>query len=109
MNSFEYDRSYPEVNDGISYAAHTLMAVEGHGAGRQMIRFRSWPKISPMGYMLTPIFSFLAAMAAIDQSWLVFVILVITTGFIAVRSLGDCAVATASYLNALKQLMIGGT
>ena len=45
----------------------------------------------------------LTAMAAMDQAWMVSVILGLAAAGLAVRVLGDCAIAMASSLWALEQ------
>jgi hypothetical protein len=41
-----FDRWDLEVRGGLGGAARTRVAVEEHGAGRQLIRLRSWPRPS---------------------------------------------------------------
>ncbi|MGH7801473.1 MAG: glycosyltransferase [Thermodesulfobacteriota bacterium] len=99
-----YDKWDLEIRGGLFGSLRILCAVEDHGGGKQMIRLRSWPKISPMGFVLTLFFTVLAIFASIDKAWYMYVILGVTASLTAVRSFGDCAVSTASFLKAIKQL-----
>jgi len=99
----DYDSWDLKIHGGLFGALRIRIAVEEHAGGRQMIRLRSWPKISRLGFVLTLFFVVLAILASIDKAWYVYVILGVTATLTAVRSFGDCAVATASYLNAIKQ------
>ena len=49
----DYDRWDLAVRGGLLGNARLLMAVEEHGGGKQLARFRTWPKCSPMGLYLT--------------------------------------------------------
>jgi GT2 family glycosyltransferase len=98
----EYDKWDLEVKGGLFGALRILMAVEDHGGGKQMVRVRSWPKISRLGFVLTIFFTVLAILASIDQSWYVYVILGATAALTAVRTFGDCAVSTTPFLRAVK-------
>jgi hypothetical protein len=78
------------------------MAVEEHGAGKQLVRIRSWPRFSPSGLVLTLLFTALYVIAIINQPWLA-PVLGLAAVLLASRALEDCGTATASYLYALKQ------
>jgi hypothetical protein len=43
-----FDRWDLEVRGGLSGSARLLMAIEEHGSGRQLIRFRCWPRPTPV-------------------------------------------------------------
>src|SRR5437867_238724 len=45
----DYDRWELEVRGGLFGAARTRMAIEEHGAGKQLVRFRSWSRCSTKG------------------------------------------------------------
>jgi hypothetical protein len=79
------------------------MAAEDHGSGTQLIRFRTWPRISPLELLLLCLLVSLAILAAVDQAWLVSVILGLVALALLVRIVGDCSAAMASFLWALKE------
>ncbi len=65
----DYDRWDLEVRHGILGAVRLRMAVEEHGAGRQLIRVRVWPAGSPGGLVPALVFGSLAlgaTLAALD-------------------------------------------
>jgi hypothetical protein len=99
----DFDRWDLEVQNGMTSSVRTLMAVEEHGSGRQLIRFRSWPRIDPLSLILVLTFSLLAVLAAIDQVWIVTFILGAVALFLALRILWDCSTAMASLLKALER------
>jgi cellulose synthase/poly-beta-1,6-N-acetylglucosamine synthase-like glycosyltransferase len=103
MRGGEYDKWDLEIRGGLFGTLRLLVAVEEHGAGKQMIRVRSWPRISTFGIGLTIIFALLAGLAAFDQSWYAYLVLGALSALTMIRSFGDCATAAGSYLKAIKQ------
>lgn len=100
----EYDNWDIEISGGLFGAVRMRMAVEEHAGGKQMIKIRSWPKISKMGLVLSLFFAVLTILAAVDQAWYVYVVLGSTAALTAVHSFGDCAIATASFIKAIKSI-----
>jgi GT2 family glycosyltransferase len=88
-------------------SVRTCLAVEDHGSGTQLVRFRSWPRFSALGLVLTLLFALLATMAIIDQAWSASAILGSIAFLLALHTFRDCAAATAFYLQALKQSQLG--
>ncbi len=99
----EYDSWDLEIRGGLFGTLRLLMATEEHGGGKQMIRLRSWPRISAFGIGLTLVLAILTVFAAVDQSWYAYLILGVLSSATAIRSIGDCAVATGSYLITIKK------
>ncbi len=99
----DYDRWDLEVCGGIFGTARTRMAVEEHGAGKQLLRFRSWPRYSFTGLALILLFALLATAAAFAQAWSATAILGIVAILLAVRIFEECSNAMASLLRVLKQ------
>src|SRR5262249_19061161 len=64
-----YDRWDLEVRRGLLGAVRLLATTEEHGAGRQLVRFRLWPKCSVQGFAL--IVALLAGVtgALLDHAW----------------------------------------
>jgi len=71
----DYDRWDLELRGGLMGATRLLMAVEEHGGGKQLVRFRAWPRLAPVGLGLTLLFAALAAAAALDQAWITCILL----------------------------------
>jgi hypothetical protein len=79
------------------------MAVEDHGAGTQLVRFRLWPRVSLLILFLPLLVALLAIVAAMGQVWPAAVILGLAAVLLAARIFADCAAAMASFLTALEQ------
>jgi hypothetical protein len=99
----EYDCWDLEVRGGLLGAARMLMAVEDHGAGTQFVRFRSWPRFSSVAVVLVLLFVLLSAEAVEDQAWTAAAILGTVTVLLTLRTLQECAGATAAVLRTLEQ------
>ena len=79
-------------------AARLRMAVEEHGMGRQLVRFRVWPKPSTMSITLGLLLCSLAAAAAVDGAWAGAGILASMAVAVAARVVQECAAATGALL-----------
>jgi GT2 family glycosyltransferase len=99
----DYDRWDLEVRGGLLSSVRTFMAVEDHGSGTQLIRFRSWPRIDPTSLLLITLFATLAILAAIDQAWIAASILGMVALILITRMIWSCSTAMASLLNAIDQ------
>ncbi|MEA2563602.1 MAG: hypothetical protein QOH06_5106 [Acidobacteriota bacterium] len=64
----DFDRWDLEVRGGVLGSARLRSAVEEHGAGRQLLRVRAWPRLSPVGFLLSTLLGLLAAAAAGDSA-----------------------------------------
>jgi hypothetical protein len=102
-----YDRWDLEVRGGLFGTARVLMAIEEHGAGRQLVRFRAWPRCSVQGLLLTLLSAALATGAALDHVWTSAAILGIVAVLLAVRTFQECAGAMDTVLRALKHIGAG--
>src|SRR5882672_4207463 len=99
----DYDRWDLEVRGGLLGAVRLLATTEEHGAGRQLVRFRLWPKCSMKGLGLTLLLVALATGAACDQAWSSATILVLVAVLPVCRMVQECAGAMATAQHALKQ------
>jgi hypothetical protein len=59
-----------QVRGGGLGTARMRMGVEEHGGGRQLMRFRVWPRCSRLGLGLVAFFAILAAAALSDGTWI---------------------------------------
>jgi hypothetical protein len=100
----DYDRWDLEVRGGVFGAARTLMAIEEHGAGKQLIRFRSWPKCSKRGLALIVLCAILAVGAALEHAWPSAIILGVGVVLLASRAFQECAGSLATIVQALKRV-----
>jgi hypothetical protein len=99
----DYDRWDLEVRGGLLGAVRLLATTEEHGAGRQLVRFRLWPRCSVKGLALILLFSALTAGAACDQAWYSAAILMLGAVLPACRMVQECAGAMATVQHALTQ------
>jgi GT2 family glycosyltransferase len=100
----DYDRWDLEVRCGMLASTRLLMTTEEHGAGKQLIRVRTWPVCSTRGIMLLLLFSALSVFAALDRSLMVSII----PGFIAllsaIRMFQECGTSKACVIHAIESL-----
>lgn len=97
-----FDRWDLEVLAGIFGSVRLLMTIEEHGEGRQLLRFRLWPKIWSPGLAMNLALVLLAALAALDQAWAPALLLGLIAVLLVLRAFGDCAAAMAFPLHALQ-------
>ena len=100
----DYDQWDLDVRGGFLGSARLCMAVEEHGAGRQLFRFRIWPRYKTAMMLLGFSLAGLAAAAVQDGSWIAGIgMAVIALGAIG-RSLFEGAVSVAAIAAATKGL-----
>jgi cellulose synthase/poly-beta-1,6-N-acetylglucosamine synthase-like glycosyltransferase len=103
----DYDHWDLEVRAGLLGAARMLAATEEHGAGRQLVRFRVWPKCSTRGLLLTGVFAALTTGAALEASWHSAMVLGVAGLLLLGRTLHECAGAMATMRHGLDRLKAG--
>ena len=104
LRSGDFDGWDLEVQGGLFGAVRMLMAIEEHGAGRQLVRFRTWPRFSIPGIGLIALFGLLSGTAALDERWGASLILGIVAGLLGLLAFWDSAVAEKALLSALEKL-----
>jgi GT2 family glycosyltransferase len=102
-SSSAYDRWDLEVRGGLFGSVQGLMAIEEHGAGRQLVRFRLWPRVSGFILALCGLFGVLALTALRDGAWLAAAVLGLVAVGPVLRACVDCAVAAGTWLAALRK------
>jgi GT2 family glycosyltransferase len=96
-----FDRWELELKGGSLGGARLRMAVEEHGAGRQLTRFEARPRVFRSAALLTALLAAVATAAALASSAAVTAAFGIGAVLVALRALDDCAAATGSLLTAL--------
>jgi GT2 family glycosyltransferase len=96
-----YDSWDLEVRGGTLGRFRLRIAVEEHGGGHQLVRFRAHPLVSATGVFLIVLLGALAAWAASDQAWVAATAVGGVGLFAAVRMVGDCALAAGALRTAL--------
>ncbi len=106
VHGSDFDRWDLEVRGGMLGGVRILMAVEEHGGGRQLIRFRAWPwPIGACRFMLV-ILAGLGAAAAAVQAWGLCAALGAAALALAAGALLDCRAAMGAFCAAARA---GGT
>jgi len=100
----DFDRWDLEARGGALGSARLRMAVEEHGAGRQLLRVRSWPTFSSLGFPVALLFGVLAAAAVADGAWLAGVPLATFAGLLVARMLVESASAVAVLRNSVREV-----
>ena len=98
-----FERWDLEVRGGTSGGVRVRMCVEEHGAGRQFVHFRVWPRASHLGGPLAAAPSLLALIAALDTAWAAAGMLAATGGFFLFRVVGQCGTAMTELLEKLQR------
>ena len=83
------------------------MAIEEHGRGEQLIRFRCWPRCSPGWLALIVVLAALAAGAGVDRAWTACVVLGTAATVLSVRMVQECAGAMAELLRGIAAVRSG--
>jgi hypothetical protein len=98
-----FDRWDLEVRGGTSGGVRVRMCVEEHGAGRQMVHFRLWPRPSRLGAPLAAVPTMLALFAILDAAWVAVVVLGAVGGFFLFRVGGQCGTAMTELVKKLQR------
>jgi hypothetical protein len=104
LRSGDFDRWDLEVEGGLFGGVRTLLAIEEHGAGNQLIRFQTWPRFSISGIALILLFALLSIAAALEREWSVSLILGLVAALLGLLASWDSAVASKALLSTLKKL-----
>jgi O-antigen biosynthesis protein len=96
-----FDRWDLEVRRGMLGTARVLMAIEEHGAGKQLARFAIRPRSSLTARVLVLLVSALGAAAAFQGAWAASLILSGTALILAIRILLDAGDAIAFALSGI--------
>jgi GT2 family glycosyltransferase len=91
-----------EVRSGPLGSARLIMGVEDHPLGKQLVRFRWWPRYAPVAGWPAVLFAALAAGAAHDGAWAACVLLAAVPLALAFRAVHECATATGAVARALE-------
>jgi hypothetical protein len=99
-----FDRWDLEVRGGLLGSARILMAVEEHGAGRQLVRVKVWARVPWAAASLGLASGLVAAWALRDASWAAAAVLLGLAGGVAGLMLTHCGAATALALRSVEAL-----
>jgi hypothetical protein len=96
--SGDFDRWDLEVRGGLFGCARMLMGIEEHGAGKQLVRFRTWPKLSAFAIAVEFVFAFLAFSAALHHAWIASAVLSMIVALFSLRLFQESGAAEAAIL-----------
>lgn len=100
----DFDRWDLGVRGGILGSVRGLLAVEEHGAGRQYVRLRTWPKVSVLGLALPLALFALATWGIVQHAWAVGAILGGAATLLSFRVFLECGAAMGAVRRALEQM-----
>ena len=89
----DWDNWDLEIHSGALGWTRLRMAIEEHGAGKQLIRLRSWPRVSGTAVIVASLLAALAAGAALDGAWIATAVLGTFTVLLAVGMAVQAAAA----------------
>jgi len=98
----DFDHWDLEIRGGLCGTARLQMAIEEHGGGKQLVRFRTWAIVYPIGWILILMFAILSLWAAVDQRWLPAALLCSAAVGLSINVFQDCAAAIAACRQALR-------
>jgi hypothetical protein len=78
------------------------MAIEEHGAGKQWVRFRVWPRCTPWTLVLLLLIAILANGAERDEALVAGAVLGLSALVLVVGNAVHCSAAIAAALRALR-------
>jgi len=82
--------------------ARLRIAIEEHGAGKQLVRVRSWPHAPPIAVLLGAIAAALGIVAVLSDADAVTFALGSLAGALILRLLYECGTAIATISRALR-------
>jgi O-antigen biosynthesis protein len=96
-----FDRWDIAIRGGLFGAARALAMVEEHGAGKQLLRLRAWPKVPNVILALGLGLLITALLAGLDQAWPTTFAVVLAASAILLRACADCVHAMQEWMNAV--------
>ena len=97
----DWDRWDLHVRGGLLGSARLRIAIEEHGAGRQLLRVRSWPHVGVVSVVIAAAAAFLAGASVLSGDEDVAIPLAALATVLVVRVLYECGAATATIRHAL--------
>jgi hypothetical protein len=105
----DWDRWDLESRGGMLGGARLRLAIEEHGAGRQLMRVRSWPHVSRVAVTLGAFVSILAALALLSGADAVAAALGLLAVILVLRLAFECGAATVTIRKALDRASVDET
>jgi hypothetical protein len=100
----DFDRWDLEVRGGLFGSIQIFMTIEEHGGGKQLVRFRSWPKVAFPALVIIFLLALLCATRGFQSGRNCFCCSGLAVVLLVISTFRDCAAATATYLHGLRQV-----
>lgn len=104
----DYDAWDLELRGGLMGGVRALIAVEEHGAGRQLVRTRAQASVARPVWVFVLLISLLALLAIADGAWVAGAGLALLALFFAASAWRDVAAAARAWQDAVRRLGGGG-
>jgi hypothetical protein len=104
LHGGDFDRWDLEVRGGLFGRARILTAIEEHGQGRQLVRFRAWPQPTWTGLLSSVLLASLAISAALGGASYAAAVLGLFLALAVSATALDCARAVGSAKRAAESL-----
>jgi hypothetical protein len=106
----DFDTWDLELRGGFFGFVRILTVIEEHGSGKQLIRFRCWPRVAFRTLVMTLLLANFALIGAFERAGIAAAILALAALLVLLIAFLDCAAATACCLTVLKlvELQAGG-
>jgi O-antigen biosynthesis protein len=98
-----YDTWDLEVRGGALCSARIRALIEEHGGGRQLVRLRSYPRWSRVGFGAAALFALLSVAAELERAWPAWLVLLSLAAVLVLRELQEYAGATAEVVRAVEE------
>jgi GT2 family glycosyltransferase len=99
----DFDRWDLHIKAGLCGGVRTRMAIEEHGAGKQLVRCRVWPRFSLIAMTAICLLGLFSAWSFLDHAWVIGTILGSCSLLLALRMYQEYVFATFSIQKALTQ------
>jgi GT2 family glycosyltransferase len=103
----DFDEWDLEVRDGVFAAVRMRMAIEEHGGGKQLVRFRAAPVFAKGIVFLLIGCLGMSLGAASDHAWIASAAIAVVAAIFFARSFQDCAAAMSAVVSSLKGMGAG--
>ena len=91
------------IAGGLFGTVRVVAMVEEHGNGRQLCRFRAWPKPPATASLVLLALLILAGLAGLDHAWVASTSLALSAGALGLLIYADCAIAMKHFRDAVDQ------
>jgi GT2 family glycosyltransferase len=101
----DFDAWDLSIRGGLFGEIRMVAMVEEHARGRQLCRFRVWPRPPVAALLVLLALSTLARLAALDKAWVASVSLSVAAGMLGIFVYADCALATSRWHDAFDRYL----